>query len=199
MDRFTETEERFKECLERARGICELQQYLSDNNAGVLDTSDMLRAAVVLCVSSFDFLVHEIFRIEVIARYRVGRAVNRLQLPFDVAIAQSSIIEGLIDSHVRDTNSYKSFVDPGKYSDAMGCFVSAPWDKVAAKLHRESSTIKNRVRTIYRWRNRIVHEADINPVYAGVELWPITKEDVTDAIDDFQMVGIASVEILRES
>lgn len=198
MDRFAETEDRFKACLKRARGFCDLQQYLADNHTDALDSSDMLRSAVVLCVSAFDFLVHELFRIEVIARYRGGKAVDRLLLPFEVAITQTSSIEAMIESHVKDTNSYKSFVDPGKYSEAMGCFVNAPWDKVAAKLGTDSSTIKNRVRAIYRWRNRIAHEADINPVYAGVELWPIMKKDVVDAIDDFETLGIASIEVLRE-
>lgn len=199
MDRFSETESRFKECLQRARCVCELQEYLCNNHADVLDTTDMLRAAVVLSVSAFDFLLHEIFLIEVLSRYRSGRSVSRFHIPFDATIAASSDVEMIIEKHVRQTNSYKSFVEPGKYSEAMGCFVASPWDKVAAKLGHDTSPVKQRVRAVYQWRNRIAHEADINPVFAGVELWPIAKQDVVDAIDDFEAIGLASIEVLRDS
>lgn len=199
MDRFIETEARFQECLQRARGVCELQEYLSVNHTGVLDTTDMLRAAVVLCVSAFDFLIYETFCIEVLHRYRGRRSMSRFHIPFDVTIVDPSEAEAIIENHVRETNSYKSFVDPRRYSDAMGCFVSAPWDRMAAKLGRDPSLLKQRVRAIYRWRNRIAHEADINPVLAGVELWPIEKRDVIDAINDFEEVGLASIAVLRES
>lgn len=199
MDSFTETKERFVECLQRARTICELQGYLSDTHSKALDTSDMLRASVVLCISAFDFLVHELFRIEVVNRYRSGTSVRRVQLPFDTAIASESRKEELIESHVREINSYKSFVDPGKFSEAMGCFVEDPWSKISAKLGQDPSEVKRRIRSIYRWRNRIAHEADINPVYAGIELWPIDKDDVIGAVSYIERVGLASVEVLRES
>jgi hypothetical protein len=121
MDRFQETELRFKECLQRARGVCELQEYLAAKHSAALDTSDMLRAAVVLCVSAFDFMIHEIYRVEVLARFKSGKSVRRLHIPFEAAIAGSSDIEALIDAHVRDVNAYKSFVDPTKFAEAMGC------------------------------------------------------------------------------
>lgn len=198
MDRFTQAEDKFRGCLSRSLGICELQQYLSDNNSSVLDTTDILRASVVLSVSAFDFLIHELFRIEVIARYRTGRTINRLVLPFNVTVTENSNIEMLIEAHINHINSYKSFVDPGKYADAIGCFVEAPWEKIAIKTSRDVSEIKTRIRAIYRWRNRIVHEADINPVYSGVGLWAIEKDDVVNAISDIEQIGIASVDILRE-
>lgn len=120
-------------------------------------------------------------------------------VPFEVAAAATSTkVESLLEAHVCQVNSYKSFVDPKKYSDAMGCFVSNPWDRVAAKLGRDAQSVKQRVRTIYRWRNRIAHEADINPALAGVELWPIDKQDVVEAIHDVEKVGLASIEVLRE-
>ncbi len=199
MDRFSETQERFSECLRRARAICDLQDYMSKGYSGALDTSDMLRSSVVLCVSAFDFLIHELFRIETIERYRTARSVSRIQLPFDVAIVQDTTKEELIESHIRQTNSYKTFVDPGKYSEAMGCFVDDPWSRVSNKLGKDSRSLKKRIRSIYKWRNRIAHEADINPVYGGIELWPIERQDVLDALSDIEEVGNASVDVIRES
>ena len=189
---------RYKRCLERALAICELQGYLAAKHTEALDTTDMLRSAVVLCVSAFDFLLHEVFRVEVAWRYRSGRSISRLLVPFDLTTAPVTDVEFLLAAHVKEINSYKSFVDPGKYSEAMGCFVNNPWERVSAKLNHNSSSVKQRVRLIYRWRNRIAHEADVNPVLAGVELWPIEKQDVVDAISDIKRIGLASVEVIRE-
>ena len=199
MDRFSETEIVFSQCLNRCKNLCEFQEYTEEKISKVLDTTDLLRASVVLCVSAYDFLAHEIFRIEAIERYRTGREMRRFSLPFNIAVASSNEIETLIDNHVRNTNSYKSFVDPAKFSDAMGCFVETPWDKIAGKLNRRAPDLKKRIKAIYNWRNRIAHEADIKPVYAGVELWPIQKSDVVKAISDIEEVGIASIDVLRES
>ena len=198
MDRFQETELRFKKCLQRARSVCELQEYLAVNYSAALDTSDMLRAAVVLCVSAFDFMVHELYRVEVLARFKSSKPVRRLHIPFEAAIADSSDVQALIEIHVREMNSYKSFVDPARFSEAMGCFVDAPWDRVAAKTGSDADVLKIRVRSIYRWRNRIAHEADINPVLSGITLFPIIKSDVIDAITDFEKIGLASIEVLRD-
>lgn len=197
MDRFSEAEARFVDCLRRARGICDLQSFLEDNHAPALDTSDMLRAAVVLCVSAFDFLVHELIRIETISRYRGRRSINRLGVPFSILISEAADIEGSLEGHIRESNSYKSFVDPGKFAEAMGCFIEHPWDKMAERLGTDAKPLKSRLKTVYRWRNRIAHEADINPVLAGVELWPIEKQDVILAIDDVERIGKSAIAILR--
>lgn len=184
--------------MQRARGVCELQEYLTANHSAALDTSDMLRAAVVLCVSAFDFMVDELYRVEVLARFKSSKPVRRLHIPFEATIAGSSEVEGLIETHVRDINSHKSFVDPAKFADAMGCFIDDPWEKVSAKVGIDAESLKKRIRSIYRWRNRIAHEADINPVLAGIELFPIVKGDVIDAITDFEKVGLASIAVLRD-
>jgi len=123
--------------------------------------------------------------------------VRKLYVPFKVSITDPSDVESIIENHIRETNSYKSFVDPGKFAEAMGCFVDSPWEQIAAELEQDPKMLKQRVRAIYRWRNRIAHEADINPVFAGVELWPISKEDVVDAIDDLEKIGVASMKVMR--
>lgn len=198
MDDYSSTEGVYRASLSRARDLCELQEYLTKTYSPALDTTDMLRAAVVLGVSAFDYLVHELFRIEVLVRHRDRRLIERLHIPFNVGVSDSAIRENLIDNYVRETNSYKSFVDPGKFSEAMGCFVQAPWLRISEHLGEQEKPLKKRLRTIYRWRNRIAHEADINPVLAGVELWPIEKFDVLDAINDLERIGLATIAVLRK-
>nr|WP_146055787.1 HEPN domain-containing protein [Bosea psychrotolerans] len=161
--------------------------------------TDMLRASVVLSVSAFDYLVHEIFRVEAIRRLKAKRPVSRFTVPFNILNHDNADFEMHLDAHIREINSYKSFVDPKKFSEALGCFVADPWTKIATQIGSRPDELKTRIRAIYRWRNRIAHEADINPVLSGIGLWPIHKSDVVGAIEDIELVGVASVKLLRES
>lgn len=196
MDEFSSSEEAFCRSIERARALCGIQSILSGSVSKALDTSDILRAAVVLCVSAFDFLIHDIFRVEVGIRYRKKHSIDRLKIPFDVVVSGRPM-DASIDEYVAEMNSYRSFIDPGKYAEAMGCFVSHPWTRLAVALGQEERSLKERLRSIYQWRNRIVHEADIKPVLAGVELWPIEHQDVLDAVEDIGSLGAASIDLLR--
>jgi hypothetical protein len=107
MTEYSTAEEAFRTSLVRAQGLCELQEYLSDSYSRVLDTSDMLRASVVLSVSSFDFLIHEIYRIEVLVRYKYGNQIKNLSIPFNIHVSPTSEKEKLIDRYIREANSYK--------------------------------------------------------------------------------------------
>lgn len=200
MDNFDEIEEVYLSGLTRCRHLCELQDYLSASYGPALDTSDMLRASVVLCVSSFDFLVHECFRVAVIKSYKSGVAHAKIQFPFEALVEteENKKLE-IIDSHIRHSNSFKSFVHPAKFAEALSCFFDRPWDNVSAVCGKESKALKSRLRNVYRWRNRIAHEADVKPVLAGVELWPIEKQDVLEAINDVEEIGTSTIELFRRN
>jgi len=199
MDEFSNLESTFRSSIVRSKALCDLQDYLAKNYSGALDSTDMLRASLVLSVSAFDYLVHEIIRIETIRRFKLKRSIDRINIPFNILNSDVSDIETRLDAHVREVNSYKSFVDPGKFSEAIGCFVSTPWEKIATEMGISADQIKSRVRAIYRWRNRIAHEADINPVLSGIELWPIDKFDVVSAIRDIEGVGLLSIKVIRDN
>ncbi|MDD9914737.1 MAG: HEPN domain-containing protein [Rhodospirillaceae bacterium] len=199
MDEYFPAENAFLVSLERARSLCALQHYLLENNTAVLETTDMLRASVVLSVSAFDYLIHELFRIEVLVRLRNKKEIEYLQIPFNIGVLEKSKREELIDRFVRERNSHRTFVDPQKFSEALRCFVQSPWNNIVAQIGVQEENIKQRLRMIYRWRNRIAHEADINPVLAGIELWPIVNEDVIEAIADLEKIGLAAVSMIREA
>lgn len=198
MDRYEAAENSFAKSIARAKDLCEVHTFISNHYTTALDTSDILRASVVLGVSAFDFLMHEVFRAAVAMSYQGGSKIERLLVPFDAAIAAPEEQEALLDDYIRNLNSYKSFVEPGKYAEAMGHFVEAPWQKVGSYLNLEADAVKQRIRTIYRWRNRIVHEADIKPILGGIEAWPIEKKDVVEAIEYIHLVGSATVFVVRK-
>ena len=89
------------------------------------------------------------------------------------------------EAHVRKTNSYKAFVDPGKLAELLSCYCDGPWDKltgfinsgVADNLKQSTSDLRGQLKSIWKRRNQIAHEADVNPALAGVSLWPIDKFD----------------------
>jgi len=170
---------------------------MSQTYKPVLDTTDLLRASIVLSISAFDYLIHELFRIEVLRRHEERRPIARLEIPFNVHAADDESRGALLEKFIVERNSFRSFVDPVKYADAMGCFFQSPWDKVGAQLGKGSEELKARLKLIYRWRNRIAHEADINPSLAGIELWPILKSDVLDAVWDLEQIGLATVAVVR--
>lgn len=198
MDARTAAEEAFRKALLRARALCDLQEYLERNHTAALYVDDMLRAAVVMTVSAFDYLVHEVYRVEAVICFRERRLVPRIELPLSVIHASDRDIESLVGEYVREKNSYKTFVDPGKFAEAISVFVDDPWDKIASELGVSSRVAKTRLRAIYRWRNRIAHEADINPEYAGAELWPIVRDDVRDAINEVESLGQCLLSVMRQ-
>ena len=195
MIEYSNLEDTFKKSISRARNLCHINTLLENQVKSLLDTKDMLRSSVVISISAFDYLVHEIFRIETIIRYKKGMNVSRILIPFSVAICQPEDIESAIDEHIRETNSYKSFVNSEKYAEALRCFIEDPWGKISDILNEDTKALKDRLDTIYKWRNRIVHEADINPVLGGIDLWPIEMNDVLTAVNDVEKIGVATISL----
>lgn len=197
MDEFTRPKDIFHEAINRGRELTGLYEFLSKNFTAVLNADDCLRAAVVQTVSSFDHLMHEAFCAGVTKRLRDGANVQGLEVPFSFLGIDGEDREKSIVQFVRKSISHKTFVDPDKMATALKHFDPHPWNRLSPALGMEVSTIKFKQKQIYRWRNRIAHEADINPSNAGVELFPIDKDDVLDAIRFFEALGNAVVAFYR--
>lgn len=85
---------------------------------------------------------------------------------------------------MRDRHSFLAFQQPDKVADAIRLFSEAKlWQAVAAMLGEAELKVKERLRLIVDRRNKIAHEADIDPSYPGAR-WPISVNDVA-AITDF--------------
>ncbi|MCY1376586.1 hypothetical protein D9M69_640890 [compost metagenome] len=63
---------------------------------------------------------------------------------------------------------------------------------------RTSEAIKGQLRTVWKRRNQIAHEADVNPTLAGVSLWPIDKEDTEITIGFVRSVGVHIPRVISE-
>lgn len=171
--------ETFDLCIERARSLHGLQGALSAQVTDALDLSDVLRAGIVLSVSALDFFIHEITRLGMIdswsgARQRTG-AFNRFQMSVSTfeGLTNATDPREILDAEIRNVHGYKSFQKPDAIAKAVRLFSDVPlWKAVGECLGRSEEEIKSSLKLIVERRNKISHEADIDPSYPG-QRWPI--------------------------
>ena len=189
----------FNDGCDRACALKAIFDLMEATAPAALNCDDILRSALVLSVSSFDLFLHEIFRFEVSHRLTQKKEINSLRIPFNVLISSEHMQIDMIDEAIRKDNSYKSFVAPDKLAECLRIFVEAPWDRIAVSLGEQPSTVKSKLKSVVDLRNRIAHEADVNPTYGGVELWPIYSEDVDSSIIFLRDLGSAVAEVINEA
>lgn len=181
--------ENFEHNLARARRLCQIYEDLKTRSHGEEDAADLLRAAVLLCSSSLDYFVHELVRLETLRRVQDSRQINKLLVPTSAMYCDGAERWEIVNSHVIDVNSYKSFIAPDKIAECLSQFVERPWSGIARRFGENESVVKERVRFLANWRNRIAHEADIDPTYGGTNLWPIFCDDVVEQIDFLRILA----------
>ena len=99
-------------------------------------------------------------------------------------------------AHIGSVHSYKSFIAPDKIAEVLCHFLDSPWSAIASKMGEKESDIKSRLKELVRWRNRIAHEADINPTLGGIDLWPIFEQDVREAIEFLGSLGQSIADVI---
>lgn len=189
----------FHKGCDRAFGMCSIHGYISSVAPAALDCDDILRSALVLAVSSFDLYLHDAFRTEVVHRLTSRKDVPLLNIPFNAAFLDGADQISLVDEYIRKLNSFKSFVAPDKLSECLRYLFENPWEKIALKLQLDKSFCKSKLRRVIDLRNRIAHEADVNPNYGGIELWPIYKQDAEEAITFLKRLGVVISELIDDT
>jgi hypothetical protein len=173
----------------RARDLLGLYTTLSATTAGALDLTDILRAAIVVAVSAFDHLVHEIARIGMLEIYENKRpstgAFGRFSVTMENVLTGAATPGSLqwLDSEIRRQHSWVSFQQPDKVADAVRLVSSKKlWEEIGTILGIDARSAKDRLKVIVIRRNQIAHEADMDPSSPGAR-WPIDEILVRDAID----------------
>lgn len=193
--------DQFSQNLARARSLAELAESLSTLTTAAVDLSDILRASLVLGVSALDHFVHEFVRLGMIEVHRGNRATTDAYLSFRVpmsaareAIADIGRDEWL-DQAIRETHTWQSFQHPDKIADAIRLMSNVGlWEQVATELSMASKTVKTQLGAIVDRRNKIAHEADMDPTNPGSR-WPINPVHVRDALDFIETVAKAIFKI----
>lgn len=176
----------FRDSLVRVDHLGGLHKALLTLTTQAVDASDLLRAQIVLAVSALDFYVHEVTANGML---EVFRGIRPSTAAFEKSrVSVGAMITGYptgktdwFEADIRERHSFLSFQQPDKIADAIRLFSDVKlWQSIAATLGQDEGTIKARLRLLVDRRNKIAHEADIDPSYPGAR-WPIADGDVTDS------------------
>ncbi len=171
--------------MDRARHLGGLHDALSSLTTSAVDSSDLLRAQLVLGVSALDYYVHEITVLGMVAVFEGRRPPTPAFLKYRVAM--DSVLSGAtgyawFEADIRERHSYLSFQQPDKIADAIRLFSDVKlWQQVALQLSIPEQDVKARLKLIVDRRNKIAHEADVDPSYPNMR-WPITKSDADQSL-----------------
>lgn len=101
----------------------------------------------------------------------------------------SSILEKLnniswLESEIRERLGYQSFQQADKIAEAVRYISNKKlWDEVAIQMAKPKKEIKQQLNSIVDRRNKIAHEADIDPTFNIGDRWNIDELLVSEAVD----------------
>ncbi|MBZ5573307.1 MAG: hypothetical protein LAO09_15670 [Acidobacteriia bacterium] len=180
--------DQFRQNLDRVRNIHAIYLRVSSMVTPVVDLTDVLRAEVVMIVSALDHYIHEVTRLGMLEVFDGKRPSTPAFLRFDVSlecmlgVIGGTTSAGQLESEIRTRHGFQSFQNPERVADALRLFSNVElWKAVAVELKEDPKTLKDRVQLLVERRNKIAHEADLDPSFPGV-LWPINPPMAEQAI-----------------
>ena len=181
--------QQFRTNLLRAHELGTLAVAVTQITTTAIDVSDMWRAQIVLGVSALDYLIHELARIGMVEISKGTRLktdmFSRFQLPLDAVERgfNGQPHETWLGETVREKHSWLSFQHPDKIADAIRLISSVKlWEEVGKELAMSAQDVKLRLELIVGRRNKIAHEADMDPANPGFR-WPVSETMANDALD----------------
>jgi hypothetical protein len=94
-----------------------------------------------------------------------------------------------LEDEIRERLGYQSFQNPEKIADAIRLISDQKlWDEVAGKIGITAKEVKQQLSAIVDRRNKIAHEADIDPTFNIGSRWNINAVLVNDAVDFIEKV-----------
>lgn len=178
--------EEFRTSMGRVRHLGGLHEAMSSLTTSAVDASDLLRAQLVLGVSALDYYIHQVTVLGMVAVFEGRRpptpAFLKYRVAMDSVLSGTSSTCGWFESDIRERHSYLSFQQPDKIADAIRLFSDVKlWENVALQLAISEQDVKTRLKLIVDRRNKIAHEADIDPSFPNMR-WPISKPDVDQSL-----------------
>lgn len=189
--------ENFKINIERVRNLGSLSNVVNSLTTDALDTSDLLRAELVLAVSAFDHFIHEISRLGMLEIYRGTRPRTPAFSRFRISMA--GVFQAIADpargdwleQEIRLRHGYQSFQQPDQIADAIRLISEVQlWNAVGNEVGMNPQIVRETLAMIINRRNQIAHEADMNPSFPSSR-WPIDHRIVTDSVDFIDRVAQA--------
>lgn len=179
--------EAFRVSMSRVEHLGGLYSALSGLTTSAVDASDLLRAQIVLAGSALDYYVHEITVLGMVAVFEGKRPPTQAFLKYRVSVGALSAggpgpNSSWFEAEVREHHSHLSFQQPDKVANAIRLFSDVRlWEQVSLKMGMPEQSVKDQLKLIVDRRNKIAHEADLDPSFPGVR-WPIHGVDVEHAL-----------------
>ncbi|NTW38515.1 MAG: hypothetical protein HGA44_01295 [Cellulomonadaceae bacterium] len=159
-----------------------------------VDLSDLYRAALVAGVSAFDAFVHRL----VLAGLRMRLSSKGLGSPPGAIELPVATVAGLIADEpgalasatalIQERLRRKTFQRPDDVAKAVSAICVGPlWISIADGDSQEANRLKVSLDLVVDRRNKIVHEADIDPTFG--EKWPMDSVLVRDALSVISLRG----------
>jgi hypothetical protein len=193
---------RFAANIGRARDLRALFVNLKASTAAALDLTDILRASIVSAVSALDTFIHEITRIGMVEIFTNVRPTTDAFSRFPIAMENVLLVLATpgdikwLENEIRRQHGWLSFEQPDKVADAIRLFCGKKlWEEIGFLLGIDPKSAKNRLALIVDRRNKIAHEADLDPTSPGSR-WPIDEVLVQDAIDTLEQIGNAVFQVV---
>lgn len=177
----------FSESLNRVEHLGGLHKALAGLTTAAVDASDLLRAQIVLGVSALDYYVHEVTVLGMLEVFEGKRPATPAFLKYRVSVTailgkSTPPATNWFESEIRERHSFLSFQQPDKIADAIRLFTDVKlWQQVGAKMAVPEQAVKDQLKLIVDRRNKIAHEADLDPSYPNIR-WPIHIADVDQSL-----------------
>ena len=192
----------FLQNMQRTQDLLALCINLNTTTGGVLDLGDLPRACIVLGISALDHFVHEITRVGRLQIYGNARPATDSFRRF--AVSMNGVLSGIatpgdltwLEAEIRSQHGWVSFQNADKIADAARLVSSKRlWEEVAAILGTDARSAKNQLNLIVDRRNKIAHEADMDPSAPGAR-WPIDFPLVQEALQTLTRIAQAIHDVL---
>jgi hypothetical protein len=183
---------RFGTNMESVRQLGVIHQAFEHQVTEAVSLDELLRAEIVLAVGALDCYVHDVVRIRMTETLPLASGESDSFLNFGVSlnfvkrvlrVASEADRAVLFEQEVRRLHSFKTFQRPDAISGALSLIgVQSIWTKVGTAMAMTAADVKTELDLVVDRRNRIAHEADIDPS-AGFSLkFPIDFPTVKRAV-----------------
>lgn len=181
----------FHENIRRSRDLVAIFRAMQAQTTGALDLFDLLRAALVMSVSALDHFIHEMVRLGMLEAHRGERSKTPAFLRFRVTLQSVSEMplspdrDVWLDGQIREQIGYQSFQRPDRVAEAVRLISEVSlWNEVARILGTDSGAVRDRLTLIVQRRDKIAHEADIMPDFAGQTVYSNLRSPINDVMAD---------------
>ena len=165
----------------------------------VVVAEEILRAQVVFLESAFDFYLHEVIKLGVVAMYGRENGFSPTEkytnLSFSMSVLEQAVMQQeqndwlkrwIDDTYVTETYmSYRAFNDVCNLIGVKAQDISSVFYQRGCKI-KTIDQLKSALEGLFRHRNRIVHQSD--RLSKNAERCPISKEDVEKHIHNIKCI-----------